>query len=81
MKTTEIALVRVYSEDWDALYANGRLVSQGHRVHLSDFALWLSVQGPVEITGYSTAIADEDWACDYGQFPEKLEDVKMASDD
>lgn len=81
MKVTELSLVRVYSEDWDGLYANGALVTEGHKVHLGDFVMWLAEQGPVQITGYSTAIADEEWICDQGRLPEKLIDVKMAPDE
>lgn len=78
---TEVSIVRVYGDDWDGVFANGKLVVQGHSVNLADVVLYLVDIGPVKIVSYKVAIADEEWLESYGSFPDNLNDVMMCNDE
>jgi len=66
-------VVLVDGDDWQGLYVNGKLETQGHSVELDDV---LKVFG---IT-IDTIYADLDWLSDLGYLPDKLKDVKGKND-
>ena len=77
-KVRPVSLVRIYADDWDGLYADGKLIIEGHNVHLTDFVHWLQETGPVEIVDYDCHEADAEWLEGRGRLPQNLYDVGLA---
>ena len=73
-----VSLVRIYSDDWDGIYANDKLIVEGHEVRVTDLVEWLQENGPVEIVAYSSYEADAEWLEGRGRLPHELERVRLA---
>lgn len=76
----EIKLVEVYADDWAGMYANGKLINEGHSLRLCDMIEWLSDKGPVHIVSYDCRPAHENWLNRIGRLPVKLADVSYDED-
>lgn len=80
-KVTTVSLVRIYADDWDGVYANGKLIIEGHEVRFTDLVEWIQEQGAVEIVDYDCHAADEEWLFARGRLPEDLMRVRLASNE
>ena len=60
----------VSGDDWEGLYINGNLVTEGHQITNEELLEILGVD-------FNTSLADIDWLEERGSFPEKLTDVKF----
>jgi len=60
----------VYGDDWEGLYIDGKLVTEGHAITVEEFAEIIGVE-------FNESFADIDWLQEEGSLPEKLEDVKL----
>lgn len=62
--------------DWEALYVDGRLVQQDHRIRTSDAMFTAAdLKGPFEFKHICTDTKHVD---EHGEYPEDLKDVKAA---
>jgi len=65
----------VISNDYQGLYCNGVLVDQDHKISASEALCRVIEYGGISI--FRRVDCDTDWLDDLGEFPEKLEDVKL----
>ena len=75
---SEIDFVFVYGDDWEGLYANGRLVLEGHSIYFADVISYLldDKVGPYQIRSYDSRPADWEWLEERGSLPKLLSKVK-----
>jgi len=64
-------------DDWEGLYLNGIRLTEGHELHLNEFAETVILHGGV-ITSYYRLEVDNDWLMECGSLPEYLIDVVWA---
>jgi hypothetical protein len=69
-KKDSYALVTSASGDWEGLYKNGVLLSEGHSIHIEDLFELLELD-------FEQLEAKEDWVEERGDLPEKLEEVVL----
>jgi hypothetical protein len=65
----------VDGDDWEGLYVDGQLVTQGHTVSLKEAAEVFMQAQPV--SAFDTRFADTQWLSEVGQLPDKLRDVQF----
>lgn len=70
-------LVIVNGDDWEGLYINGVLVTEGHSISNRELAEAIIERLPRLNISYECKEADIDWLHDRGSLPEKLEKVKL----
>lgn len=56
-------------DDWEGVYINGKLVTEGHHVRIDELLQLLGIDG-------GQIYADDAWLAEQGSLPENLEDVK-----
>jgi hypothetical protein len=76
----KVRLVEVYADDWQGLYANGKLILQGHSLRPSEILEWLAGYGPLEVVSYDVRPANDEWLNDLGRLPEDLSEVSYDDD-
>ena len=69
----DIVVVGSPDGDWEGVYVDGRLVFEGHSI------TWWHMLDALKIN-YTTDDADEEWLHGRGNLPDKLSDVKLATD-
>jgi hypothetical protein len=69
-----IDIVWVY--EWEALYVNGELIQQDHKIDRDNIIFRLCENQPFT---FDNRHADEDWFAGPQEFPLKLEDVVFAT--
>lgn len=71
-------LTRVTSDDWQGLYLDDKLISQGHSVDVI-YALrrYIMKNGAIVLDEVSSCTADEDWMKDRSDLPESLRGVEV----
>lgn len=67
-------LTMVRGDDWEGIYIDGKLVSEGHS-HDTVEAIKLALKHT--ITSVETKYADSKWLDDEGNLPTDLRDVKL----
>ena len=68
-----ITLVR--GSDWEALYVNGELVDEGHRISAVGVLDYLNGMRVQDAITTEIKLADSDWLEDRGSFPDTLDEV------
>lgn len=63
-------VVEVWTDDWCAVYINGKLVQEGHSINFHDFMYTLVSMGLIESYD-SKEVYTED------NYPEQLSDLKL----
>lgn len=63
-------VVFVTADDWEGLYIDGQLVTEGHEVRRSELLRILGIP-------HKELNADADWLAERGCFPTQLLDVKL----
>ena len=71
----KIDIVVVQSEDWDAIYVNGKLDRADHLIHACDICN--AIKLPAILQTFEFKRVDEKWLDREGQYPELLTDVEM----
>lgn len=69
-------LVLVRADDWEGIYVDGKLVTEGHS-HDTLEAIKLAIKHGVSEA--ETKWANDAWLHDQGNLPNKLADVKFAA--
>lgn len=71
-------LTRVTSDDWEGLYLDDKLISQGNSVDVI-YALrrYIKDNGAILLDKVASYPADEDWMKDRSELPESLGDVEL----
>ena len=73
MKTNEIVWV-TSDTDWEALYANGKRETHGHRIRVDDaLSIAAGFNAPFKFRRFAASTEQVD---DLGEYPENLEDVR-----
>lgn len=67
-------LVLVRGDDWEGIYVDGNLLTEGHSIEVMD-AVQLAVTH--RVTEYETQWADLTWLHDEGNLPRRLDEVKL----
>lgn len=67
----------VYGDDWNALYVDGKLFSDGHDILISTVIEAISQKLPLYNIKYKQVECDLNWLESVGCYPEKLEDVTL----
>lgn len=62
-------VVFVDGDDWQGLYINGRLIEEGHHIHLDDLLKHLGIDGEV-------ICPDDAWLTERGGLPMDLAEVR-----
>jgi hypothetical protein len=70
------SVVMIYGDDWQGLYIDGRLKTEGHKISVCDFATHVCDLGKFEFDGED---ADQDWLEDRGSLPKNLSEVKIST--
>ena len=71
----KVRLVHLSTDDWEALYSNGRLISEGHRLDLGE--ILSKFVGRIILSYDSYYIDIETMEENYGaEFPVKLDELK-----
>lgn len=66
-----VVLVKCDDGDWEGLYVDGRLVSQGHEVRLE------AILAAFGIPPIPSVWTDDEWLAEVGELPSYLSDVKQ----
>lgn len=69
-------MVLVRADDWEGLYVDGKLVTEGHSIDLME-GIVLAIEHKVR--GIRTVWCDIPWIRDQGNLPQNLADVKLVS--
>lgn len=71
----EVEIVVAQGDDWEGIYINGHLETEGHSIPLSSFLDWAVESGPVHVVKVVSGEVNIDWINDCGSLPNNLEDV------
>ncbi|MBS3648733.1 hypothetical protein KEU06_08835 [Pseudaminobacter sp. 19-2017] len=69
-------IIYVNGDDWVGLYANGKLVMEGHEIQPMELLEWLVGSGQT-IAKVESVEPDMDWLADRGSFPNDYADVVL----
>jgi hypothetical protein len=61
----------VRGDDWEGLYIDGKLETEGHSLSPSDIFKVLDIR----VTNHDL---DDEWICEQGSLPENFDEVKLA---
>jgi len=78
--TKNLQLVQITADDWEGIYFNGLLKTEGHRVPFRDL-MEIIVEEGGRIEYWATIEADADWLNDLGNLPDTLREVKFAENE
>ena len=70
----------VHGDDWQGLFINGILVTEGHRVTVEEAITAISERLVRQDIQFESLEANYKWLEDRGGFTEKLEKVKLGND-
>lgn len=71
-------LTRVTSDDWEGLYLDDKLISQGHSVDvIYVLRRYIKNNGAIVLDEVVSYPADEDWMKDRSDLPESLREVEV----
>jgi hypothetical protein len=67
-------VTRVWTDNWEGLYVNGRLVAEGHS---------LDAREALEAVGWAVESRelDEEWITERGHLPDGIDRVRFAKED
>jgi hypothetical protein len=78
MKSNKISLnpvlIIVSTDDWEGIYLDGELIYEDHRIHNYVWIELIKEHGAFskEVENYWV---DEDYMCDFGNFPNRFKDI------
>lgn len=72
-------IVLTYGDDWQGLYINDVLITEGHSVTVAEAVEAISERLPRLDISFETKEANYAWLNDRGGFPDKLEKVKLSN--
>ncbi|RWH49571.1 MAG: hypothetical protein E5V72_02010 [Mesorhizobium sp.] len=67
-------IVYARGDDWEGLYIDGELETQGHSISLSELLDIIKEKGVIETA--ETRMVDLNWLGDHGTLPNNIEEVR-----
>ena len=72
------SIILADGDDWEGLYFNGVLITEGHRVTIKDVVMVIQNVESANFS-YEEKEADSKWLADEGSFPMSIEDVRWTN--